>query len=73
MVIAAKKQLQRTPRDLADDIERVQQEISEFIDERVAALRSGPDGASQPPESLRQMLVKFECPCRSALRLINES
>jgi hypothetical protein len=74
MVALAKRQPkpERMPADLAADIQRIQQEISEFVDGRIAALRAGTDGASLPSESLRMMLVRGECPCRCALRLINE-
>jgi hypothetical protein len=72
MALATKKQSQRTPADLADDIARMQDEIAGYIDNRVAELKASPDCASQPAEVLRRMLIKFDCPCRAATRLTDE-
>jgi hypothetical protein len=68
-MLAARKK-ERTPQDLADDIRRVRAEIEAYIDDRVAELKAG-SLKDLPTEVLRQDLVRFECPCRAALRLID--
>jgi hypothetical protein len=61
-----------TSSELTARIERIQQEIIEYVDKRVAELKAGRDGADLPIESLRRMLIRGECPCAAALRLLNE-
>ncbi len=73
MALTAKKQPERTSADLAADIARIQYEISHFIEGRIAELKASHDGAGLPPESLRRMLVRGECPCRATTRLIEEA
>ena len=68
--------LAKKPRtvDLGGEILRLRGEIEAFIDGKVAALRAGPDGASLPPQMLRNMLMRNdECLCRAATRLLEES
>jgi hypothetical protein len=70
MAAFPKKKPERTLADLAADIEKIQQEISEFVDGRVAEQKAS--YSDLPSEVLRQSLVKFDCPCKCALRLLNE-
>ena len=67
MGFARKKE--RVPQDLADDIRRVHAEIEAYINDRVAELKAG-SLRDLPIGIPRQELVRFECPCRCALRLI---
>jgi hypothetical protein len=71
MPALTKKKPERTLADLAADIERIQQEIAEFVDARVAEQKVS--YSDLPSEVLRQTLVRLDCPCKCALRLINES
>ena len=66
-LLARKKQ--RVPQDLADDSRRVRAEIEAYVSDRVAELKGG-SLKDLPAEVLRQELVRFQCPCRCALRLI---
>jgi hypothetical protein len=67
-LIARKKE--RIPQDLADDIRRVLADIEAYIDDRAAELKGG-SLRDLPLPVLKQELVRFECPCRCALRLID--
>jgi len=68
-MFAAKKK-QRTPQDLAADIEAVQAQISAYLDDRLAELKSSRDGAGLSVEWLKQDLLRGLCPCFAAKRLI---
>jgi len=70
-MIAAKKQ---QPYDLASEIHRVRYEIDAFIDRKVAELKSGRDGASQPAATLKHMLTRGDsCLCRAGLLLLEQT
>ena len=58
--------------DLALRISRLQDEMAEYVEKRVAELKASADGRDLPAESLRRMLVRGECPCQACLRLSNE-
>jgi hypothetical protein len=55
---------------LAFEINRLHADIEAFISDRVAELKAG-SLKDLPAEVLRRDLVRFECPCRCALRLID--
>jgi len=59
---------ERTPRDLADEIERMHAQISAFLDDRLAELKAS--HRDLPTEWLRQNLLRGLCPCYAAKRLI---
>jgi hypothetical protein len=59
--------------DLGGEILRLRGQIESFIDAKVAELKAGRDGQSQPVEVLRHMLTQGDtCLCRAATRLLNE-
>jgi len=68
--LTTKKRPACSPADLAADIARIQDEIVAYVDKRAAEVKLSCPGL--PLEVIRRDLVKFECPCRAALRLINE-
>jgi hypothetical protein len=71
MSLAAKKH-HRSPADLAADIARIQQDIADYIDRRVAEVKASAEGADLPIETLRHLLFQGDCACRAAMRFLNE-
>jgi hypothetical protein len=60
--------------DLGADIERLRSELTAFLEERLASIKLGRDGAGLPVEVLRQQLMRGDnCLCRVVGRLLNES
>jgi hypothetical protein len=52
------------------DIDRLRDKVEAYIDELVTALRTSAPGI--PPEVLRKTLMKGECLCKAASRLLME-
>ena len=65
------KKKERSLADLADDIRRVQAEIEAFIEDRLAELKASAAGRDLPLEWLRGELIRGQCSCQCALRLID--
>ena len=58
---------------LCEQIRRIRNDAETTIMNRAVELKNGQDGRTLPLESLRQMLAKGDdCPCRIALRLLEE-
>jgi hypothetical protein len=61
------------PRDLVREIRLFQNDLENFITERVAILKAGRDGAGLPTAMLREQLTHgISCPCAVVLRLLGE-